>query len=139
MFYCTKCGAQLPDNANYCWQCGTPQQRPGTSAASDAAAVPEETCEIVCEKVGEKWGIYPRDIMQFRVVVYDQGGQRSIAVSPKFEVTAFQFEGPDRKNRWHRAAFEALAAQLMASGWRQVDKGEKWFNRRYRRRGGEPK
>ena len=134
MFYCINCGAQLPDNANYCWQCGAPQQRPGISAAPGAAVPTEETCEIVCDKVGEKWGIYPREIMQFKAVC-DEQGQGSIAVSPKFEVTAFQLAGPDRKNRRHRAAFEALTAQLAAAGWRETEKGQQWFNRRYRRQG----
>lgn len=130
MFYCINCGARLPDGANYCWQCGVAQQRSGNGTAAGAAPA-DETCEIVCEKVGEKWGIYPRDIMQFQAVRYGMQERQSIAVSPKFEVTAFQFDGPQRKNKRHWAAFASLTAQLTASGWRQVGKGEKWFNLRF--------
>jgi uncharacterized protein (TIGR00266 family) len=40
MAFCPRCGAQVPDNANFCGSCGTPA---GTTAASEtwAAALPE--------------------------------------------------------------------------------------------------
>jgi hypothetical protein len=38
--YCSKCGTQLPDEANFCWKCGQPQKQ----AAS--GPVQYEVCTI---------------------------------------------------------------------------------------------
>jgi len=44
--YCSDCGTQLPERANFCWQCGKAQ-----NTAAKTSKVQEETCEIDFEHV----------------------------------------------------------------------------------------
>jgi len=34
--YCSKCGTELPDGANFCWQCGLPQRGQDSSPSSES-------------------------------------------------------------------------------------------------------
>jgi hypothetical protein len=119
--YCIKCGAQLPDEANFCWQCGAAQPK-----LEPAPSGRYETCEIICETVKTKFGVYAGEVVRFTAAV---AGQPSFARSPKFEVSAFDIYGPNQKNKKHLAAFEALVNKLTADGWtRAEDKGPYWYH-----------
>jgi len=127
MFYCTNCGAQLPDEANFCWKCG----KPAPKAENPQPNVEYEYCEITLESVREKWGIYPREIVRYVARI---PGQENFAHSPQFELTTFDYYGPNKKNPRHVAPFEKLVAALQAEGWvKDVKKGPLWFNVTFKR------
>lgn len=128
MPYCINCGIQLPDNANFCYKCGAAQYKPAGDAAPPRERI-RETCVITCETVGERWGIYPREIMRFTARAVGPQGEYIAGVSPEFEVVAFNINGPEQKNRRHKAAFDALVNELVKKGWCMADEsGDSWFN-----------
>lgn len=42
--FCTNCGEELPDDANFCWQCGTP-----VSPGGDGEGAPDDTTTSALE------------------------------------------------------------------------------------------
>ena len=50
--FCVKCGQQLPDNAKFCFQCGTPVG--GNNVAPPSLPERWETCEIECAFVAHE-------------------------------------------------------------------------------------
>lgn len=126
MFFCTKCGAQLPDEANFCWKCGAPQPTPAATPSGEY-----ETCEITCETIKTKFGVYAGEIVRFTAAM---AGQESFAHSPKFEISVFDYYGPNKKNKEHYAAFAALVTKLTADGWiKDKNKGPYWYHVTYKR------
>lgn len=63
MAFCTKCGANVADNASFCAACGTPQQAASTGPSSSSAASPaqagmsENVAGLLCYIVGWITGI----------------------------------------------------------------------------------
>jgi len=53
MAYCKKCGAQIPDDAQFCMKCGTPVQGAGTAPAATAATATSSTPTIAGAGVQE--------------------------------------------------------------------------------------
>lgn len=86
---------------------------------------PTEKCQITYVIVKEKWGIFPRDTVQFQALAEDGA---IVAKSAKFELEGLNTMGPNRKNKKHRAAYEALSEKLKQAGWEECGQGELWFN-----------
>ncbi|MGA8603947.1 MAG: zinc ribbon domain-containing protein, partial [Thermoplasmata archaeon] len=53
MAYCKKCGAQIPDDAQFCMKCGTPVQGAGTAPSASAATATPSTPPIAGAGVQE--------------------------------------------------------------------------------------
>ncbi|MDU4961942.1 MAG: zinc ribbon domain-containing protein [Sporomusaceae bacterium] len=116
---CVHCGTVLPDDAQFCLQCGTAQPPAG-------AAVPPEAGTIQFRQIAEKWSLFGKEICRFEAVV---AGGGVIAVSDSFTMSGFEYYGPNERNRKHKAAFDGLVKNLLAAGWRLGDPaGPEWFS-----------
>jgi len=88
--YCSKCGTQLPDEANFCWKCGQPQKQ----AAS--WPVQYEVCTIrLSEGLTLRWEAWV--------------GRTRIARGDAFSLFA-SIELTQQKNA-------ELVSQLLSQGW----------------------
>jgi hypothetical protein len=134
--FCMQCGTQLPDEANFCIKCGLAQRQavvPQTNAIDQW-----EICEILYTCVQEKWGIIPKDVIQFIAMAKGFNGEYQAAASKSFELTGFQFDGPSGKSKRHTTALEELIELLTQEGWEPLsDKGPNWFSRKFRRKASE--
>jgi len=87
-----------------------------------------ETGEIIYAIVEEKWGIFPKETAQFQILALGQEGEYVAAKSAKFDLEKFNTTGPNKKNKKHKAAFDAFTAKLTEQGWQQCGQGDLWFN-----------
>ena len=94
----------------------------------------EEMCQVVYVIVEEKWGIFPREIAQFRALAKDGEEDKIVAKSEKFELEKFNTMGPNENNKKHKAAFDGLVSKLLAQGWEYAGQGDCWFHNSYRRK-----
>lgn len=132
--FCHNCGAELPDDANFCSKCGK-QQAPAASPVVPEAAPAAEVCEVVAEMVGEKWNpMFPADMMRFKAKAAGPKGEYVAAESPKIKVGLSEYYQPNQKNKRHVKALEELAAALAAAGWERAGKGSEWYSLRFSRR-----
>jgi len=91
--YCSKCGTQLPDEANFCWKCGQPQKQ----AASEP--VQYEVCIIKLSQ----------GILTWRWEVWI--GRNRIAQSDAFPWFTGDIDGMTRQKN------AELVSQLLSQGW----------------------
>lgn len=120
--FCSNCGTNLPDGANFCLTCGKPQTQ-----GLPADAPKSETCEI-----------------NYKVTHDGLTGTRGY-----FCVDAIGPDGPYMANRseefscgyntWtpgvnHAPRHKALVDSLVKDGWEPTgDRGEAWWQNRFRR------
>jgi len=132
--YCSQCGKDHPDDANFCMKCGAP-----LGEGVQALWQPEpqwEYCEIVFEEL-RAGGITRREKIQFWAKAIGLQGEYSAGTGP--EVYADQTgwrritsSGQDQTN--YVPALNALIAQLSGQGWEPVpNKGSSWFSYKFRR------
>ena len=128
--FCIECGTKLPDEAKFCFKCGKPQECGILEVKTE-----QETCEIVYEIAGEKWGIYPRTLLRFKALATGAEGEYCVGMSADFEANPFDYPGhPDKKNKKHIKALELLTEKLKQDGWQaEANKGTKWFGLKFRR------
>jgi len=131
MPFCHHCGTELADQANFCSHCGT--QRP-VKKESNSSLIEWETCEIIPDLLGEKWGILPRDVFQFRAQAKGPKGDYEAGESKKIKAGLSDYYAPNPDNKEHRKAVEALAGTLEKEGWERIGKGDAWFNITFRRK-----
>ena len=124
--FCTKCGAELPEQANFCWKCCLPQR--------DDVEAPNsryEVCEITFRTVKNS-GFGPW-IGRFVAESVGLNGTYKVAESGDFNQGATSKKA--RQKKWNE--FDALIAKLIADGWEYVGlygDGESDWQRRFRRR-----
>lgn len=136
MKYCSNCGAELPADANFCVQCGKPQDAP---LQEPAPAAPDgerwETCEIVAVAAGEKWSpVFPGDYILFRAQGDGPQGAYTVMESARVKAGLADYYQANKQNKSHAKAVNELAAALTGAGWERDGKGEAWFSLRFRRR-----
>lgn len=136
MRICQSCGAELPDGANFCANCGAPQAAPQEMApAQDPAAERWETCEIVAATAGEKWSpLFPSDYIQFKAQAGGPEGGATVLESSQVKAGLSDYYQANKQNKRHVKAVEELTAALTAAGWERSGKGQAWFNLRFHRR-----
>ncbi len=133
--YCIYCGVKLPAEARFCHSCGKAQPEKAMTMNCEKAAQEELICEIIYQTIGEKWGIFPRDIGEFQARLVSTDGIKDndaadniINKSPKIEIMSCSFK-PDPKNKKHVKALEALVQELTNDGWvQQSQMGTEWYN-----------
>ena len=125
--FCSNCGIQLPDDANFCLKCGKPQK-----AGIQVDEPKWETCEI-------KWTSSQRNLianhkMQFWADAIGPNGSYNAGESPIFEHPYSERE-PESNNRKDSDAHKNLISKLVADGWEPTgNRGTAWFSNRFRRR-----
>lgn len=146
--FCSKCGKEHPDDANFCMKCGQP-----LNATSQAAAQPEpqwEYCEVMY--FIESTGNSSRDILfnktyYFNMEVWAEG----IGPQGTFNATKGQnficrmvthgnpltpaFYHPESDNPVDVEAVNKLVNYLTKEGWEPLpNKGKAWYSYKFRRR-----
>jgi len=122
--YCSDCGTQLPERANFCWQCGKAQ-----NTAAKTSKVQEETCEIDFEHVAyrvfsNRWKFWAKAI-----------GAKGIYHAGESPV----FDGEHPSGMTHpvpqvRAALDKLTEKLVRDGWQPTgNKGGFWYSYMFKR------
>lgn len=85
--FCTSCGTQLPDEANFCWKCGHPMQKNLQGKTDLQHEKPKwEICEIDCKAVKES-GLLNAGQAQWLAKVTGTKGTYYVGESPTFYVT----------------------------------------------------
>jgi ribosomal protein S27AE len=126
MMFCSNCGTQLPDEANFCWKCGKPQKQGAqVEELKQAEETKYETCEIFYKRTYEG---YAGDKGQFTAEAIGPEGKYCVARSEEFSVASSQ--GPN----FNHPAHKALVNKLVTQGWEQSDRGTNWYNTRFRRK-----
>lgn len=133
--YCTNCGTKLPDEANFCSNCGKPV------SGSTPKPIEEkwETCEIVCENNWDKipfstnlkgliFGVTgaPKNY-KFVTKKVDIDGIHTIIETQKF----YELDDPHQNAKQE---INTMIDILVKDRWESTGRGEKWFNYKFRRR-----
>jgi hypothetical protein len=124
--FCSNCGTELPNEANFCWKCGRPQ-KPDV----EAEPVRYETCEIVWADVDKPGflGMKPADFY-FWARAIGPDGVYEAARSEELQNHFVLYKGLPI----HRGAVDSVIATLVKDGWEPLSRGEHWWNERFRRR-----
>lgn len=129
--YCSRCGTDIPDEANYCWECGKPQK-------PDAIPVlPRyETCEIAWDEV-KVHRAKTVDLMFWANAVGKDGAYNageSDVFSQRYFVLGRLYDGPNGHIAECANAHAALVKKLIDEGWESTpDRGAMWYQLRFRR------
>jgi hypothetical protein len=123
---CRRCGAGLPDDANYCHLCGEGIR---SDAGPGARAAAGEECTIVWWRGYVKSGFYAVET-----------GARARSAEP-LGSSLFRKLGGGAPVPEGRVldAHEALVERMQSEGWDPVGRGAHWYETQFRRtRGSEP-
>jgi len=127
--YCQKCGTRLPPGALYCFKCGAPVNTGKNQENSPNVEPQWEYCEIVFDK--KQRLLYWEAFFWAKAISSD--GVYEAAKSPivkKWDIP----EVPKRDDQSYARIHNLLINQLIAEGWEHTgDRGEKWWNVRFRR------
>jgi hypothetical protein len=123
--YCINCGTQLPDEANFCLNCGKPQK-----AETRPDEIKLETCEIVWEWVSRGTFGMGATKMTFRAKAIGPNGTYFAGTS---EVFSGQQDGPNSGEQNQVAALDNFINKLTQDGWQQSTRGLDWFSYRFQR------
>jgi hypothetical protein len=122
--FCSKCGAQLPDDANFCNKCGN-----SMAGASTAPKESWEHCEI---QYVTKHSLLLTLKARFYAEAIGPKGTYCAASSDVWLNHTLLFAAHHRPTS---EAYEGVVQALVQSGWEPVaEKGSAWFNKRFRRR-----
>jgi hypothetical protein len=121
--FCINCGANLPDEANFCLKCGK-QQKQGVQTDETKW----ETCEINY-KVAHDGLTGTRGCFRAEAIGFD--GVYEAGRSQEFGC-GYNMWLPDSKNEAH---YNALIENLVKDRWEPTgERGEHWWNNRFRRK-----
>ena len=123
--YCSNCGTELSDDANFCLKCGKPQ-KPDIQADE----IKWETCEIVFEIVSSGW--LGKTRMRFWADAIGQEGSYNAGDSIPFEQ---HVPPPESNDQLAVIAHRDFVGQLVADGWEATgDRGNTWWSHKFRRK-----
>jgi hypothetical protein len=121
---CDRCRGDVPAGAGFCPWCGVPR----TEAVEQPEVEPPrelwETVEI------DLWRGYYKS--HFYALARDNGAGKVVAASGDFRLRGREVR-PEADAV--RAAHAAVVEALVAAGWEEVEPGEAWYKRRFRRLG----
>ena len=142
MIYCTECGKELPDDANFCLRCGKPQSAgvapwesdtfPWETARIRSKVLKKErfsrncTCAFVLEAIGPVWNYISETSRPFEYYF----GYDPLAHGSGFV--------PVNENRTTRDAFDSFVSKIVAAGWEPVPYQGSWYQCHFRRRAAMP-
>ena len=126
---CPKCGTELPDDANYCLKCGTPQK-------ANAAVIENsyETCEIKGEIIKESGLDSGIGEIRFLAVATGPRGRytamQSEIIKIRMENNTLEYSADDTNAM---NTLNGLIKQLVEAGWESTGRGSAWFKYKFRR------
>jgi len=126
--YCSNCGTQLSDDANFCLKCGNPQKQ-----YIQTGGPTWETCEIFYKETtnGILW-----EAGFFYVEAIGPFGVTEVARSGTFP----EFGGPSSSSTIVTDVHKDLISKLLQTGWESTgDRGDNWWSNRFRRKIGARK
>jgi len=132
---CSNCGTELPDDANFCVQCGRPQK---AGLAGPIARAQWELCEI--DYFSEEGFLNQKGL--FGAMVLGKERKQLVAESENF---LLRFDEVGGFNQWRskrilkrtaeaQSAFNALVGRLLDEGWEPTGWGQFWYSEQLRRR-----
>jgi len=129
--FCSNCGAQLADEANFCWKCGKQQGQ----VQQDSSPIQWETCDIQEDGKFEvnPLGLIP--IVGFFVPAQKYNAKymaKAVGTKGVFVVAETQWATGTRQDL--EQVVGTLVTQLTKSGWEPTGRGEHWYNYKFRRR-----
>lgn len=127
--HCMKCGAQLPQDAKFCYKCGTPVGQAKTEGVKE---IQWEYCEIQREKKTNWLG---RDKNWFYIdVVSPHKGKYQSLKSREFRRDSINHHHSTDKEV--QQIFDEFVTQLTTKeGWEPLPaRGQWWYQLRFRRR-----
>lgn len=134
--YCSKCGTQLPDEANFCWKCGLPvSDVPQPTTKTDEKW---DTCEI-------EWIASPLNPLEFfgvtrtfrgKFIAKAVGQQGVYIVGETSELKPWTMnEGVPPPQNDLRTAVDNLIGKLTRAGWQPTDaRGTHWYGHRFKKK-----
>ena len=124
--FCSNCGTQLPDEANFCWKCGKPQK------SSIQVDEPKwETAKIKFEVVKEA-GFFSTSSIKFIVEAIGPNGIYDPLESQAFKGDMYNF--PAYQSAESTRVHEELVTKLVKDGWESTGEANFWFSNQFRRR-----
>jgi hypothetical protein len=133
---CTFCGAELPNEAAYCWKCGKPQQASSETTEDYEIAVVD--CTLVSDAQhfsswfqSHDW--YHGARLKFIAQAVGPHGNYVTAESPVFKAPA---EFPPADDDPHtREVYHRFIMDLVDQGWELLGThGGEWYSQKLRRR-----
>ena len=110
---CTFCGAELPDNSNFCPNCGTSVKNEPT------------TCKVVFTEVDSKWSLFGKFYYRFQACC--ENGE-IVMESDKLELSGFEYNGPKEKVKKHKTAFDKFVKKMKDAGWHEsAEIPKEWY------------
>ena len=119
---CDRCSGAVPAGAGFCPWCGA--HRAEVEEVEAPAPHVWETAEI------DLWRGYVKS--HFYAVARGNGKPKVVAASGDFRLLGREVR-PDAQAV--RVAHAAVVEALVAAGWEEVEPGEAWYKRRFRRPG----
>lgn len=141
--FCTSCGMQNPDDANFCNNCGKPVKH---DMAHPNQEQYWETCEILCiDILRPAGGVFGgAAIIRFAAYAIGRNGAFVAGYSDGFAYSkqdyyrAVRYDPPlflpGPSNSDVKDAYDGLVRQLTMDGWEATGRGKAWFNHRFRRK-----
>jgi hypothetical protein len=131
--FCSGCGQNLPDAANFCQKCGKPQKPELKATGADAIESKYELCAIVYCTL-ESGGFFSRKA-RFWAKAVGQTGVYNAGESDVFQAPNATTYSPDGRDKKTNACLNALITQLIAEGWEPIsESGPDWFSHKFKRR-----
>ncbi len=124
--FCKNCGAQLPDEASFCWKCGKPQKQ--------GVEEPKwEICEVrrsLDKRVG--WSLMSGETYNWSFWaeavgpngIYNAGGSQAFVRG---------LGKPDDRPAELRKILDSLIDKLVKDGWEPLLREEDWYSFSFRR------
>jgi hypothetical protein len=126
--FCSNCGTQLPDEANFCWKCGRPQNQ-----GSTVEEPRWEMCEIDWVAVDSFL-----DAIRGRCTGHLEAkaiGPKGIYIAGKTQEFSVSGYVPSPYDKKAKQMFDGLVAQLVNIGWEPAETtSNAWYGNRFRRR-----
>lgn len=129
---CVACGAELPEEARFCWRCGAPQK------AEMESAIEWEMCETREENVKVGLGLSLLPHYRFVADAIGPKGRYVAGESPiykGFPPQSIVQRSNDRHFKKANACLNCLIENLTEAGWEPLEtRGDSWYKLRFRRR-----
>jgi len=126
--YCSNCGTQIAEDANFCSKCGESQ-----TPHIQAEELKWETCEIVWEEVSASFGGLGRITGYFWAKAIGPNGVYESGRTQFFKIKGVW--SPDSTYKEDVAVHNALISQLVKDGWEPTtERGSTWWSHKFRRK-----